>query len=99
MYSNKSWGAMPDYDTYISSSPNDVRAKIERRSFHIRAVNEAVVQEVSVFAIGQAVHHQVESGGEITITNSNSNWGGCAALAIGAHDRAFLWTGSTRSSS
>ena len=89
LYSNKSWGPMPDYDTYISTSPNDVRAKVERRSFHIRAVNEAVVQEVSVFAIGQAIHHLVESGGEITITNSNSNWGGCAALAIGAHDRAF----------
>ncbi len=89
LYSGKKWGAMPNYDTYISSSPNDVRAKVERRSFHIRAVNEAVIQEVSVFAIGQAIHHQVESGGEITITNSNSNWGGCAALAIGAHDRAF----------
>ena len=89
LYSGKKWGPMPDYDTYISSSPNDIRAKVERRSFHIRAVNEAVVQEVSVFAIGQSIHHQVESGGEITITNSNSNWGGCAALAIGAHDRAF----------
>ena len=89
LYRAKKWIDMPDYDTYIDASPNDVRGKIERRSFHIRAVNKAVVQEVSVFAIGQSIHHWVESGGEITITNSNSNWGGCAALAVGTHDRAF----------
>ena len=51
-------------------------------------MNDAVIQEVSVFAIGQAIHHWTESGGEITITNSNSNFGGCAALADGFKSEA-----------
>lgn len=80
---SKNWRNVASYDEYINADPNDLRHKPERRSYHIRAVNEAVIQEVSVFAIGQAIHHAVESGGEITITNSNSNWGGCASLATG----------------
>ena len=87
-YSGNSWGAVSSYSQYINASPNDLRFKPSRRSFHIRAVNNAVCQEVSVFAIGQAIHHWVETGGEITITNSNSNWGGCAAVAEGFHDKA-----------
>ena len=80
---SKNWRNVASYDEYINADPNDLRHKPERRSYHIRAVNEAVIQEVSVFAIGQAIHHAVESGGEITVTNSNSNWGGCASLATG----------------
>lgn len=72
-----------DYADYIASPPNNVRMHPSRRSFHIRAVNNAVIQEVSVFGIGQGVHHWTQSGGEITITNSNSNFGGCAAISEG----------------
>ena len=86
-YRSGDWEAIT-YDQYINSDPNDLRANPDRRSFHVRAVNRAVIQEVSVFAIGQAIHHWVESGGELTVTNSNSNWGGCAALAEGFHDKA-----------
>ena len=77
IYNNltKTWEDTPTYEQYINADPNDLRHKPERRSYHIRAVNKAVIQEVSVFAIGQAIHHAVESGGEITVTNSNSNWG------------------------
>ena len=59
------------------------------RSIHIRCVNRSIIQEVSVFAIGQGIHHAVESGGELTVTNSNSNFGGCAALAEGFVDYSF----------
>ena len=62
--------------------------KPQRRSFHVRAINRAVLQQVSVFAIGQGVHHWTESGGELTITNSNSNFGGCAALSEGYQEEA-----------
>lgn len=72
-----------NYADYISTPPNNVRMDPARRSFHIRAVNNAVIQEVSVFAIGQGIHHWTQSGGEITITNSNSNFGGCAAVSEG----------------
>ena len=88
--SSKSWRSTPTYDQYINADPNDLRHDPKRRSYHIRAVNKAVIQEVSVFAIGQAIHHAVESGGEITVTNSNSNWGGCASLATGFHKEANL---------
>ena len=92
IYNNltKRWEDTPTYEQYINADPNDLRHKPERRSYHIRAVNKAVIQEVSVFAIGQAIHHAVESGGEITVTNSNSNWGGCASLATGYRDEATL---------
>jgi len=55
----------------------------------VRAVNNAFIQEVSVFAIGQGIHHWVKSGGELSITNSNSAFGGCAALAEGYKTEAF----------
>ncbi len=83
IYSGGTWGVVNSYDDYINASPNDLRMKTDRRNFHIRAVNDAIIQEVSVFAIGQAVHHWVESGASITTTNSNSNFGGVAALGEG----------------
>ena len=84
------WGGyFANYADYISSDPDDVRMHPGRRSFHIRAINDAIMQEVSVFAIGQGIHHWTQSGGELTITNSNSNFGGCAALAEGYKGSAF----------
>ena len=95
-YSGGTWGEVPDYDTYISTNPDDLRMKPLRRSFHVRAVNKAVIQEVSVFAIGQGIHHWSQNGGELTITNSNSNFGGASALAEGYNDTAAIndssWT-------
>jgi hypothetical protein len=89
LYSGSSWGAMPNYTTYISSDPNNVRMKPTRRSFHIRAINNAFIQEVSIFAIGQGIHHATESGAEVSITNSNSSFGGCVALSSGYKTEAF----------
>lgn len=70
-----------DFNTYRDTDPDNIRMDPNRLSFHVRAVNGSVIQEVSVFAIGQGIHHWVQDGGEITVTNSNSNFGGCAALA------------------
>ncbi len=78
-----SWVPFTDYNDLITTDPDDVRPKPEWRSFHVRTSNGAIIQEVSVFAIGQAIHHLAESGSQITITNSNSNFGGCSALADG----------------
>jgi hypothetical protein len=83
------WKVITNYNSYIAISPNDVRMRPSRRNFHIRAVNNAFIQEVSVFAIGQGVHHWTHSGGEISITNSNSTFGGCAAIAEGYKSVAF----------
>ncbi len=88
-YNSGGWGAFADYTDYINEAPDNTRMKPQRRSFHIRAINRAIIQEVSVFAIGQGIHHWVQSGGELTVTNSNSNFGGCASLAEGALTTAF----------
>lgn len=82
-YISGTWSGVATYANLINTDPDDIRANPNRRSFHIRAINDAVIQEVSVFAIGQAIHHWTESGGSLTITNSNSNFGGCAALSEG----------------
>jgi hypothetical protein len=85
------WGPyFTSYVDYINTDPDNVRMDPARRSFHIRCINDAIIQEVSVFAIGQGIHHWVQSGGEITVTNSNSNFGGCAALAEGYKTTAFV---------
>ena len=86
-FQKKWWTYVDDYNDLIEQSPDDVRQKEGWRSVHVRAINQAVIQEVSVFCIGQGVHHMVESGGECTITNSNSNFGGVAGLAIGYNPR------------
>ena len=79
----------PSYSEYIAQDPNGLRMVKGKRSFHIRAVNKAVIQEVSVFAIGQACHHW-KSGGELTITNSNSNFGLVSALSEGYNKKHSL---------
>jgi hypothetical protein len=63
--------------------------KPEYRNFHIKAINDAFIQNVSVFAIGYAEHFTVESGGDMSITNSNSNFGAKALIADGFRRTAF----------
>ena len=90
-YNAGAWNTIDqaDYDQYINETPDNVRMDPRYRSIHVRCVNRAIIQEVSVFAIGQGIHHAVASGGELTITNSNSNFGGCASLAEGFVDYSF----------
>ena len=59
------------------------------KNFHIKAVNDAFIQNVSIFAIGYAEHFVCESGGDISITNSNSNFGAKALVAAGFRKNAF----------
>ena len=77
------------YTTYISTRPDDIRMNPDRRSFHIRAVNGAFIQAVSVFAIGQGVHFWTQSGGEIISNGGFSNFGGVAGLSQGYRAASF----------
>ena len=45
------------------------------RTTHIKVSNDAVVQIVSVFAIGFHAHFEMINGADASITNSNSNFG------------------------
>ena len=56
---------------------------------HIKISNDAVIQIVSVFAIGFNKHFDVENGGDASITNSNSNFGQIALNSYGFKSNAF----------
>ena len=57
---------------------------------HIKLKNDAFIQIVSVFAIGFNKHFDAESGGDGSITNSNSNFGQYSLAATGYKAEAFL---------
>jgi hypothetical protein len=88
----------PDSGTYQDSSiPGNETLSTNSRSlykptyknFHIKAINDAFVQNVSIFAIGYAEHFVSESGGDSSITNSNSNFGAKSLVADGFKKDAF----------
>lgn len=59
------------------------------QSAHIKLSNDAVVQIVSVFAIGFHKHFYGVSGADASITNSNSNFGQFSLYAEGFKKEAF----------
>ncbi len=59
------------------------------RTSHIKVSNDAVVQIVSVFAIGFHSHFNMINGADASITNSNSNFGTFALAAEGFKKEAF----------
>ncbi len=58
-------------------------------SSHIKATNDAFIQIVSVFAIGFNKHFDAESGSDLSITNSNSNFGQISLASSGFKKEAF----------
>ena len=59
------------------------------QSKHIKMSNDAVIQIVSVFAIGFHKHFECLSGGDASITNSNSNFGQFSLASDGFKKDAF----------
>jgi len=58
-------------------------------STHVRVSNNAIIQAVSVFAIGFARHFVAETGGDMSITNSNSNFGAISLESNGFRLESF----------
>ena len=87
---NSTTGVYQD-STSLSNLSTDSRAvyKPTYRSFHIKSSNNAVIQAVSIFAIGYAEHFVAETGADMSITNSNSNFGSHALISKGYRDVAF----------
>jgi len=56
---------------------------------HVSITNDAILQIVSVFAIGFNKHFYADTGGDASITNSNSNFGQFALIAEGFKKEAF----------
>ena len=59
------------------------------RHVHIHASNDAFIQVVSVFAVGFGDHFFSESGGDLSITNSNSNFGNTSLRSKGFKSASF----------
>ena len=59
------------------------------KTTHIKMSNDAVIQVVSVFAIGFHKHFECLSGGDASITNSNSNFGQFSLASDGFKTEAF----------
>ena len=74
-----------DGSTYIAGNHTDGDSiyRPSYRNFHVKCSNDAVIQAVSVFAVGFADHFVALSGGDQSITNSNSNFGSTALRAKG----------------
>ena len=56
---------------------------------HIKASNDAILQIVSVFAIGYNKHFHTDTGSDASITNSNSNFGQLSLVSSSFKKEAF----------
>ena len=63
--------------------------KPDYESTHIRVSNNGFIQSVSIFAIGFSKHFVTESGGDMSITNSNSNFGAISLESVGFRNESF----------
>ena len=59
------------------------------RSFGMRGSNDATIQIVSVFVIGNSDHFVAESGADLSITNSCSDFGDISLRGIGYKSKSF----------
>jgi hypothetical protein len=71
------------------SNSSKARYKPEYRNFHVKVSNNSFIQAVSIFAIGFAEHFVTENGGDISLTNSNSNFGANALTSVGFRTETF----------
>jgi hypothetical protein len=63
--------------------------KPDYENTHVRVSNNGFIQSVSIFAIGFAKHFVTESGGDMSITNSNSNFGAISLESTGFRNESF----------
>ena len=74
---------------YVYHLDSDAIYRNDWKTTHIKMSNDAVIQVVSVFAIGFHKHFEALSGGDASITNSNSNFGQFSLAADGFKAEAF----------
>ncbi len=88
---NSTSGEYDDSSSVTSVLSNNSKAiyKPSYRNFHIKVTNDAFIQAVSIFAIGYAEHFVSDNGADISLTNSNSNFGSKSLAASGFKNDAF----------
>jgi len=77
-----------DFDKIYHLDPDAVYRQ-GWESSHIKISNDAFIQIVSVFAIGFNKHFDAQTGGDASITNSNSNFGQISLASSGFKKEAF----------
>jgi len=82
-------GASQTDTTKVYHLDQDAIYRKDWESSHIKIANDAFIQIVSVFAIGFNKHFDIESGGDASITNSNSNFGQISLNSDGFKVEAF----------
>ena len=86
------WNQAPLTDAFATTPyhiKGDAYWKDDWRNFHVRASDDSFIQNVSIFAVGFADHFLLESGGDMSITNSNSNFGNTSMHSVGYKGFAF----------
>ena len=84
-------GTYKDNTVYQNlNSDSRARFKPSYSNFHIKSTNNSFLQLVSIFAIGYAEHFVSDNGGDLSITNSNSNFGAKSLVASGFRKDAFI---------
>lgn len=68
------------------------------RHFGMRGSNDATIQIVSVFVIGNSDHYVSDNGSDLSITNSCSDFGDISLRSIGFKQRSFSQDEKTTSS-
>ena len=89
---NNTWNQASLTDAFATTpyhTKGDAYWKDAWRNWHIKASDDAFIQCVSVFAVGYHDHFIMESGGDMSITNSNSNFGNTSLHAKGFKGYAF----------
>jgi len=89
---SNTWNQAPLTDAFATTPyhiKGDAYWKDDWRNFHVKASDDSFIQCVSIFAVGFADHFLMESGGDMSITNSNSNFGNTSLHAIGYKGFAF----------
>jgi hypothetical protein len=68
------------------------------RHFGMRGSNDATIQIVSVFVIGNSDHYVADNGSDLSITNSCSDFGDISLRSIGFKQKSFSQDEKTTSS-
>ena len=79
---NKTTGSGKQYKTCTTDT-------YKYRHFGMRGSNDATIQIVSVFVIGNSDHFLSESGSDLSITNSCSDFGDISLRSVGYKARSF----------
>jgi len=87
---NETSGSYVD-STVIPDLYKNTRSKYkpEFENYHIKVSNDSFAQLVSVFSIGYATQIVAESGGDYSITSSNSNFGAKTFISSGYKKDSF----------